>query len=1544
MVVLRASEWALKRFVKFILKRALNKIIGNNDGSARQSLASIDIALSEGILELQDVELNTKFVRDALLSSFIDNGDENKTNDSLSIASATCGKIKIKIPWNNLYADRCELLVEDVSLRIVRRSARKGESAVVGGEMAMKRQEVIRKEKTFLHIYDNTDSNSHSENVLEIERAQKENKDEDENERDNAAQDEKTTEPGAVMKAMKRLVRGALFSVRNVSFDFCALRDNVVDEKSIVSLLIESGTYVHEGSEESTFANSDDDNDGGTTTRPATIPSTPGHSKNKEHLAVVNMRGIELKVGEHVVLSPFHATLSRMEDASEGHSTYAFSIENSIHASLKESVVNAFSKLRGKENEGKNATRDSESIPNAVMEDEKELGDKEKSLLISAMNKSLLDCVIGDSDDDDDDEFYDCESSEHSNEIDMEKFTRSVISSFYEENDVHDKSEGDSIPVPSSTYCIAFVWDSKLSVEWNDGSTLSLTLDRSSRFEYCGSSQMKLFAPRVVTALQVDQSSPLLQLEIVSDEVLPLASIDTKKISFGKEHAAVTLSSAVAALSLDGESFIQIPELAHQVVTLANRSIQNQRSAREDAFASTADETVDISSSTEQILQLGRVSSIQYSMTSTRLRAFFTKIRMGQIDALLQALCSLPDGHPLKLKQSKIGDLVDSFAIDVNIDSLDVNVDGKLDTSSFSPDSGDVFASAREKLPKRSEQFQISFTEVALVAALAVCGDQDANFMSFTSNRIWSRGGCADAEICSIDKCAVQFSKLPVSEDCAYSQTAFRIFVDRFNVCLGRSAHPNDDCSRDMRALLEAFVYTFGGNTDDAGKGGELRNTSLVVAVSAHVDFNEVQAIARDDTSTVVVETKRVSIRVAPKEDKFKVYESFLENQRAFATHSISARVRDSFSMSVNDVVFLSFLENDDVHLFPVFALDAEYSPGGKSTVISSFDRPCELLMNEANTIATIRSVLDSITESRERPDFSSKTKIDREERDEKDLEYVFIKQPRKRRDTYKEEEKSKIALEATTKALEDASKADLRMNPHLANAAERQQDAQESTTSSRHSATGKKAKVLSLHRSSRVNAFSGDGDDILSSRKTVRFLPLPLNAPESSTLTVHAFAKSLDVILRTGTKNACKGLRMEIKDISNRFDIFDVSSRWGYHLVCDVDSINVVDLTPNVAWPNIYSRRIEGEPAASSDFHIMVTGVRCDANDIEENTLGSCEIALKFSLCPARVRLEQSVVKTLLDFMSNTCAEGAQNSDIVESDDDDFCDDFDNESNDGDINGNSLYFQLVEIAPWSLRLDYCSNENVDVYALTAGNYLEALNLIPWGGVSLEFPYSRLVGISGARNMLDAVSSRYIDCVTKDQAHKFVKAFAPVQSANRMTSAAKDIYKKPLAYRQRKGDAALSSRMFGEAMISTARFCKAVSLEALKLGEYVSGNASAVLEAAENLLDGEEVRREKRTDRDRMPDGITDGVLSAKDDFVGGVVKAKNAVLRDPLRKFQTPKDYGGGAKAAAKTLIRNAPRAGVAALSGTTKATNKVIVGLKNTVFDDCNSTAEER
>ena len=74
-----------------------------------------------------------------------------------------------------------------------------------------------------------------------------------------------------------------------------------------------------------------------------------------------------------------------------------------------------------------------------------------------------------------------------------------------------------------------------------------------------------------------------------------------------------------------------------------------------------------------------------------------------------------------------------------------------------------MFTSASEKLPISSVKdawFKISFEEVALVAALAVCRDQDANFMSFSSSRIIGRGVDEEARILDIDTFTIQLSKL----------------------------------------------------------------------------------------------------------------------------------------------------------------------------------------------------------------------------------------------------------------------------------------------------------------------------------------------------------------------------------------------------------------------------------------------------------------------------------------------------------------------------------------------------------------------------------------------------------------------------------------------------------------------------------------------------------------------------------------------------------------------------------------------------------------
>ena len=141
------------------------------------------------------------------------------------------------------------------------------------------------------------------------------------------------------------------------------------------------------------------------------------------------MRGFELRVGEHVVLSRFHARLSKSVHESE-HSMYAFSVENSIHASLTERIVNATSQLCEEtlRREEGNETHDSESIRNVAKENE-----WEKSR-VNALNKSFLDCIlevkkrncIEDANDDEssmiDDEFFDCASPEHADDMNIENF------------------------------------------------------------------------------------------------------------------------------------------------------------------------------------------------------------------------------------------------------------------------------------------------------------------------------------------------------------------------------------------------------------------------------------------------------------------------------------------------------------------------------------------------------------------------------------------------------------------------------------------------------------------------------------------------------------------------------------------------------------------------------------------------------------------------------------------------------------------------------------------------------------------------------------------------------------------------------------------------------------------------------------------------------------------------------------------------------------------------------------------------------------------
>ena len=105
---------------------------------------------------------------------------------------------------------------------------------------------------------------------------------------------------------------------------------------------------------------------------------------------------------------------------------------------------------------------------------------------------------------------------------------------------------------------------------------------RPSRF--VTESSMKSFAPRIAMTLQVDQSSPILSLEIVSDEVLPVVSIINKKISPEEERLPPDACLWAPNYFWTVTLLFEYSELAHQVFTLTNRNTRNQYSARDAAF------------------------------------------------------------------------------------------------------------------------------------------------------------------------------------------------------------------------------------------------------------------------------------------------------------------------------------------------------------------------------------------------------------------------------------------------------------------------------------------------------------------------------------------------------------------------------------------------------------------------------------------------------------------------------------------------------------------------------------------------------------------------------------------------------------------------------------------------------------------------------------------------------------------------------------------------------------------------------------------------
>ena len=446
------------------------------------------------------------------------------------------------------------------------------------------------------------------------------------------------------------------------------------------------------------------------------------------------------------------------------------------------------------------------------------------------------------------------------------------------------------------------------------------------------------------------------------------------------------------------------------------------------------------------------------------------------------------------------------------------------------------------------------------------------------------------------------------------------------------------------------------------------------------------------------------------------------------------------------------------------------------------------------------------------------------------------------------------------------------------------------------------------------------------------RYLPLPADVvvPRS---TFHVNADAFEISILPGSfwtetpasvprhadsvardpSGSSAGVSLSFRTNAVRVDSFPTeSSEVAHRLAVSVRDVSCVDTTPGATWPNVAKRA--GDAADAADACALdVAAVRPDPNVPEE-----LEYTVRASTMPLHVKLDQRVLKLLTDV---------------------FASDESSSTRARPPSADATYFQKIEIGRLALRLDYCGRQ-LDVESLRSGNLLEALNLIPWDGVSLDVQPLRLVGVLGVAAAAESVFKSWLDDVTHTQAHKFVQGVKPIKSAVVISRRAADVVSKPLEYHR---DNRRGGVVAGFAL-GVASFVREVSLSSMELGAFAASKSTALLAAAEAMIaehaETETETQAAATDDAADPADVFQGLSIARRAAFRGARRAAAAVVIDPIR------DYTAGDASSSDAIsraVRRVPFAAVTGAKGCARAVDAALSGAAKSLraaADDSEST----
>eukprot|EP00775_Hariotina_reticulata_P009269 gene9269-9434_t len=113
-------------------------------------------------------------------------------------------------------------------------------------------------------------------------------------------------------------------------------------------------------------------------------------------------------------------------------------------------------------------------------------------------------------------------------------------------------------------------------------------------------------------------------------------------------------------------------------------------------------------------------------------------------------------------------------------------------------------------------------------------------------------------------------------------------------------------------------------------------------------------------------------------------------------------------------------------------------------------------------------------------------------------------------------------------------------------------------------------------------------------------------------------------------------------------------------------------------------------------------------------------------------------------------------------------------------LNQDVIAFLVTFCGSVSVSVDYCPR-TVDIAALRDGDFLELLNLVPWGGVDLALKPLRFNGLVGWDGLAAAAAQEWMSHIGRTQAHKFLTGVAPIRSVVKVGGAVAALLAGPAA-------------------------------------------------------------------------------------------------------------------------------------------------------------------